>query len=293
METLSFGADAAIGGRGVTLAGTHVTADQDHVDLTGLMPSVILSHPQMGENIGSSARAMKNCGCSDLRLVAPRDGWPNPAAVAMASGGSDLLDTATVYPSTLDAAGDISLLVATTARRRGIAQTEMNPRQAASAIIAHHQAGGKAALLFGGERAGLDNDEVALANIIVTVPLNPSFSSLNLAQAVLLMGWECRMTALASLDGDMQHEQSASGQGDHQLAELRSREFFYDMLEEKMARGGFFTSPDMRPVVMRNIKAMFNKSPLSEQDIRTLHGIMKAVERSGHLADTHDDSDQA
>ena len=134
--------------------------------------------------------------CWDLRLVAPRDGWPNPAAVAMASGGSDLLDTATVYPSTLDAAGDISLLVATTARRRGIAQTEMNPRQAASAIIAHHQAGGKAALLFGGERAGLDNDEVALANIIVTVPLNPSFSSLNLAQAVLLMGWECRMTAL-------------------------------------------------------------------------------------------------
>ncbi len=268
----------------MTLAGTHVTADQDHVDLTGLMPSVILSHPQMGENIGSSARAMKNCGCSDLRLVAPRDGWPNPAAEAMASGGSDLLDTATVYPSTLDAAGDISLLVATTARRRGMAQTRNE--SAASGISNYCPSSGwrQSSIIIRGERAGLDNDEIALANIIVTVPLNPSFLSLNLAQAVLLMGWECRMSALASLDGSILHDASASDQDDHQLAELRSREFFYTMLEERMDRGGFFTSPDMRPVVMRNIKAMFNKSPLTEQDIRTLHGIMKAVERSGHLS---------
>jgi tRNA/rRNA methyltransferase len=268
-------------------------ADGDDSALTGLMPAVILSHPQMGENIGSAARAMKNCGCSDLRLVAPRDGWPNPAAVAIASGGSDLLDKAAVHAATSDAAADITLLVATTARKRGMAQIEMNPRQAAAAVIAHHQAGGKAALLFGGERAGLDNDEVALANIIVTVPLNPAFSSLNLAQAVLLMGWECRMAALAACDGHAMDDILAPDQGDHMLAEHGTRAFFYQMLEEKIASGGFFTNPDMRTVVMRNIKAMFNRFPLSEQDIRTLHGIMKSIERSGKAIDHADDSDQA
>lgn len=268
------------------MAGTHLSADEDDLALIRLMPSVILSHPQMGENIGAAARAMKNCGCSDLRLVSPRDGWPNPAADAMASGGSDLLASATVYSTTSEAAGDTTLLVATTARKRGMAQVVMNPRDAANAIINHHQSGGRAALLFGGERAGLDNDEVALANIIVTVPLNSVFSSLNLAQAVLLMGWECRMAALGVLNSDRKSGESLSEQNGDMLAELSSREFFYQVLEEKIARGGFFTSPDMRPVVMRNIKAMFNKSPLSEQDIRTLHGIMKSIERSGKISES-------
>lgn len=262
------------------MAGTHHSAEADHPTLARLMPAVILSHPQMGENIGAAARAMKNCGCSDLRLVQPRDGWPNPAAEAMASGGSDILDQAAVFPSTSEAAEGCTLLVATTARKRGMAQTVMNPRQAAEAIIAHQQTGGETALLFGGERAGLDNDEVALANIIVTVPLNPLFSSLNLAQAVLLMGWECRMAALYAT-ADTKAISSPSSEPDEALADLKTREFFYQMLEDKIAKGGFFASPEMRPVIMRNIKAMFNKSALTEQDIRTLHGIMKAIERSG------------
>jgi tRNA/rRNA methyltransferase len=258
------------------LAGTNRSALDDDVLTAAMMPAVILSHPQMGENIGAAARAMKNCGLHDLRLVKPRDGWPNPAAEAMASGGADILTAAKVFETTPEAAGDITLLIATTARKRGMAQTVMTPRQAANAIISHHQAGGRAGMLFGAERAGLDNDEAALANILVTVPLNPAFSSLNLAQAVLLMGWECRMAGLA-----VSQEQGETASEEDDKASLEDREYFYAMLEDSIAKGGFFASPDMRPVIMRNIKAMFNKAPLSRQDIRTLHGIVKAIARSG------------
>jgi len=258
------------------LAGTNRSALDDDVLPAAMMPAVILSHPQMGENIGAAARAMKNCGLHDLRLVKPRDGWPNPAAEAMASGGADILTAAKVFETTPEAAGDITLLIATTARKRGMAQTVMTPRQAANAIISHHQAGGRAGMLFGAERAGLDNDEAALANILVTVPLNPAFSSLNLAQAVLLMGWECRMAGLS-----VSQEQGETASEEDDKASLEDREYFYAMLEDSIAKGGFFASPDMRPVIMRNIKAMFNKAPLSTQDIRTLHGIVKAIARSG------------
>jgi len=258
------------------LAGTNRSALDDDVLPAAMMPAVILSYPQMGENIGAAARAMKNCGLHDLRLVKPRDGWPNPAAEAMASGGADILTAAKVFETTPEAAGDITLLIATTARKRGMAQTVMTPRQAANAIISHHQAGGRAGMLFGAERAGLDNDEAALANILVTVPLNPAFSSLNLAQAVLLMGWECRMAGLA-----VSQEQGETASEEDDKASLEDREYFYAMLEDSIAKGGFFASPDMRPVIMRNIKAMFNKAPLSTQDIRTLHGIVKAIARSG------------
>lgn len=258
------------------MAGTDRSAPQEDTLPAEIMPAVILSHPQMGENIGAAARAMKNCGLYDLRLVDPRDGWPNPAAEAMASGGADILTAAKVFETTPKAADDISLLIATTARKRSMAQTVMTPRLAAEAMIAHHHAGGRAGMLFGAERAGLDNDEAALANILVTVPLNPSFSSLNLAQAVLLMGWECRMAGLA-----LTSDQLKSPSEIEDMASLGEREYFYGVLEESIAKGGFFASPDMRPVIMRNIKAMFNKAPLSTQDIRTLHGIIKATARSG------------
>ncbi|NDA09078.1 MAG: RNA methyltransferase, partial [Alphaproteobacteria bacterium] len=125
-----------------------------------MMPAVILSHPQMGENIGAAARAMKNCGLHDLRLVKPRDGWPNPAAEAMASGGADILTAAKLFETSPEAAGDITLLIATTARKRGMAQTVMTPRQAANAIISHHQAGGRAGL-FELQYLDLDNASVA------------------------------------------------------------------------------------------------------------------------------------
>ena len=236
--------------------------------------ATILSHPQMGENIGASARAMKNCGLSDLRLVAPRDGWPNPSAEAMASGGADVLAGARVFATTAEATADLTLLVATTARTRSQTQQYMTPREAAAALVAHQNTGGRGGLLFGGERAGLTNDEVADANITVNVPLNPEFASLNLAQAVLLMGWECRMAWLES-SGDAPTENEADAP-----ATLDERAYFYDALEARLGAGGFFASPEMQPVIMRNIKGIFNKANLTYQEIQTLHGVLKAIEKS-------------
>ena len=134
--------------------------------------------------------------------------------------------------------------------------------------------GGKTALLFGAERSGLDNDEVALADIIITVPLNPQFSSLNLGQAVLLMGWECRMAAMEGAPQDQQQDDTLS-------ARSEDKQYFFDTLEKHLEKGGFFATPDMQPGVMRNIMAMFGRADLTEQDIRTLHGMVKAIKRSG------------
>ena len=258
------------------MAGTFSGTTETDGDWITLLPDVILSHPQMGENIGASARAMKNCGLSNLHLVAPRDGWPNPAADAMASGGLDLLETACLHDTTRDAAAPFTLIAATTARRRGMAKETLSPRDAAQRLIEHARQGGRTALLYGAERSGLDNDEVALADIVVTVPLNPAFSSLNLAQAVLLMGWECRMVAMMHTAEETVPPWPAAASQDKQ--------FFFDTLEKALAEGGFFGTPDMQPVVMRNIKAMLTRADLTEQDVNTLHGIVKALKRIGNTS---------
>ena len=245
---------------------------QDDLINPDYMPAVVLANPQMGENIGASARAMKNCGLSEMHIINPRDGWPNPAAVSMASGGSDILDHATIHDNASDALAPFTLIAATTARRRGMAKEILSPRAAAEKLIAHARAGGKPALLFGGERSGLDNADVALADIIITAPLNPEFSSLNLGQAVLLAGWECRMAAL--LEDNQEHDQ------DLLPAALEKKQFFFNVLEGALAEGGFFANPEMQPGVMRNIMAMFNRAGLTEQDLKTLHGMVKAIKRA-------------
>ncbi|MCE2517384.1 MAG: RNA methyltransferase [Alphaproteobacteria bacterium] len=256
------------------MAGTNTSSDERDGDWAEFLPSVILANPQMGENIGASARAMKNCGLTTLHLVDPRDGWPNPAAEAMSSGGSDILDRADVYATTAEAAAPYTMIAATTARKRGMAKDILTPREAGAMLFRHAKAGGKTALLFGGERSGLDNDDVALADIIITVPLNPQFSSLNLAQAVLLTGWECRMAALMDQDLliDDRQDNPASSQ---------DKQFFFGVLEEVLGQGGFFGNDDMKAVVMRNIMAMFGRAELTEQDIRTLHGMVKSIRRAG------------
>ena len=166
-------------------------------------PIVILARPQMGENIGAAARAMMNCGLADLRLVSPRDGWPNPLAVPMAAGGRKILENAVVFESLAAATHDVSFMIAASARRRDLPIKNADPRVAATLLLAHArdalafntgaETSPRTALLFGPEASGLNNDEVALADILVTAPLNPAYPSLNLAQAVLLMAWEWRM----------------------------------------------------------------------------------------------------
>ena len=249
-------------------------------------PVVILARPQMGENIGAAARAMMNCGLSDLRLVAPRDGWPNAAALPMAAGGKPIIETAQVFDTVAAATADISFLAATSARRRDLAIRSLDPRGAAELIVAHtlaapddlHDEHNRAALLFGPEASGLDNDEVVLADILVTASLNPAYPSLNLAQGVLLMAWEWRMAVLyaagqsADVPGDTTHRTGR--------ASVAERDYFYKRLEMALDEGGFFTAPDMVATVKRNIRALFNRAAPSKQEISTLHGILQALTRN-------------
>ena len=153
-------------------------------------PAIVLVRPQLGENIGMAARAMLNCGLDELRLVAPRDGWPNPAARAAAAGADAVIDGARVFDTAAEAVADLQLVLAATARRRDVEKPVHRPREAARLL---RDTGARAGVLFGPERSGLDNDEVGLAAAIVEAPLNPDFPSLNLAQAVFLMAWEWRM----------------------------------------------------------------------------------------------------
>lgn len=256
------------------MAGTNSNTTEKDGTWAELLPAVILMQPQMGENIGAAARAMKNCGLSRLHIVDPRDGWPNPAAVSMAAGGADILDHAGLHPTLREAASEYTMIGATTARKRGMSKPALTPMEAAMRMCAHAREGGRPALLFGPERAGLDNDAVGMADFIITVPLNPQFASLNLGQAVLLMGWEARK---ASMDIEpLDPEQDTSPP-----ATAEDKAFLFDMLQQNLQEGGFFTSPDMAPVVMRNIMAMFQRAELTEQDVRTLHGMVKSLRRAG------------
>ena len=253
-------------------------------------PVIILVRPQLGENIGAAARAMMNCGLYDLRLVAPRDGWPNPAAVPMAAGGADIIENATVYSSVGDAAHDIGFLAALSARRRDLPVRYADPRQTSSEILGH---GGRSGLMFGPEASGLDNDEVALADCLVTAPLNPQYPSLNLAQAVLLMAWEWRVAALSATDDnglarqDADRDKTSTSRRDPAReprrdapASIQERDRFHQRLEAELDAGGFFTSPEMAPAVKRNLRALFARAAPSSQEISTLHGVIQALTKT-------------
>ncbi len=260
------------------MAGTDSTAKQSTAPALNA-PAIILVKPQLGENIGMCARAMLNCAVTDLRLVLPRDGWPNPAAVASASGATELLDNAKVYATTEEAVADLNFVLATTARGRGMVKDILDPHAAAKEIHKHNSAGAeqKCGILFGCERAGLDNDDIALANAILSIPLNPGFTSLNLAQAVLLVcfSWlssENPFQPAAAPETPVTHEQqndapASQGEIETLLKHLESQ------LEEK----NFFRSAEQRPTLMRNIRNFFFRAGPTRQDVRTLHGIFKCL----------------
>ena len=231
-------------------------------------PIIILLRPQLGENIGASARAMKNCGVSELRLVAPRDGWPNPAAAPMASSATDILDNATVYPDLASAMHDVVLAFATTARMRDLVKPVINPREAAQKTVSMPQSeGNRIAFMFGAERSGMDNDEAVMADYIVSAALNPEFSSLNLAQAVLMMAWEWRMAAL--------DQQNAPETDDWpELATIEERDFFFRRFETMLDEKGFFATQEMAPIVKRNLRSFFTRATPTKQEMRTWQGIL-------------------
>ena len=238
-----------------------------------LAPVVILVEPQLGENIGMCARAMLNCSVTELRIVNPRDGWPNPAAVSAASGATIVLDKAKLYTSTKEAVADLEFVLATTARSRGMVKDIYSTDAAAMEIrkrnVSESQ---KCGILFGPERAGLGNDDVALANAILNIPLNPGFSSLNLAQAVLLVCFSWMSAKNPFLPKEIITEM-----GDTSPARKDEIELLLEHIEDELVNGGFFRSPGQKPVIRLNIRNFFFRTAPTQQDVRTLHGIVSCL----------------
>ena len=236
------------------------------------MPAVVLVRPQMGENIGAAARAMLNFTLDHMRIVAPRDGWPNPAAVAMASGAGRVLDAAQLCPDLPDALVDCDYVFATTARGRDLTKPVFSPEAAMRDAAKRIKDGQRVAVLFGPERAGLENDDVARANAIVTVPVNPEFASLNLAQCVLLMGYEWMRASSEVTDQtvEMAGTDWAKGQEIEHLAG-----HFEDRLEE----AGFFFPEHKAQSMKINLRNMWSRMPLTRADVQMLHGMMRQMVR--------------
>lgn len=239
-------------------------------------PAVILVQPQLGENIGMVCRAMLNCGLTDLRLVAPKHGWPNPYAEAPASGAEVVLNAVRVFESTADAIADLNFVVATTARQREMVKPVFTPRGAAKEMKALTNQGEKAGILFGRESWGLHNDDVALADALLNVPLNPAFSSLNLAQCVLLVGYEW-----FTQDGETP-EAYLSSRKETRPADKGELTGFFEHLEGELLETGFLFPPEKAPAMVRNLRNLFQRASLTEQEVRTLRGVISALRKPHH-----------
>jgi tRNA/rRNA methyltransferase len=238
------------------------------LDLDG--PAIILVEPQLGENIGMAARAMGNFALSRLRIVNPRDGWPNIAAQRAAAGADHILDRAELFETVEAAVADLDLLFATTARAHDQAKPVMAPDTAAREISSHISDGGKAGILFGRERWGLTNEEVAQSNRIITFPVNPGFASLNLAQAVLLMGYEWfKLSTEGELPFAMPERSERASQ--HQM------EAFFENLVRKLDRVEFLRPAEKRDTMLVNLRNIFLRMEPTKQDMHTLHGVIMAI----------------
>lgn len=230
-------------------------------------PVIVLVRAQLGENIGKAARAMLNFGLVELRLVAPRDGWPNPSAGPAASGADIVLAQAQVFGSVAEAVADCAHVYATTVRRRGVTKPVVTPEQAGRAIAA---ATGRTAILFGPERSGLETDDVALAREIITVPINPEFGSLNLAQAVILVAyeWSRGQAMVQPPDGDLPPPAPQ--------AEL---EGMIEQLDAMLVDAGYFFPEERSTATRRTLRTLLTKPGWSTEEVRTLRGVLSTIDR--------------
>lgn len=241
--------------------------------MTDAQPAFVLVRPQMGENIGAAARAMLNFGLARMRLVAPRDGWPNPRAVAMASGAAGrVLDMAGTFDDVPGAIADCAYVFATTARARDLTKPVMTPERAMEHARALISGGQRVAVLFGPERTGLENPDIARANALISIPVNPDFPSLNLAQAVLLCAYEwCRQgtatppEVLELAGTDLAPVIEIARLGDH----------FEDRLEE----AGFFFPPTKAQGMKLNLRNFWSRMPMTRADVQMLHGALRQIIR--------------
>ena len=245
---------------------------------SALPPAVILIGTQLGENIGMAARAMHNFGLADLRLVAPRPGWSQAKASAAAAGGADVLAAARIYPTLEEASEDLNYLIAATARPRDMNKEIMPPQEAIAEISAHPAAG----IIFGPERSGLDNAAIALCDAITFIPANPAFSSLNLAQAVLIFAFHwfaaarTAATRTAVAHGD-EHKRTIPFRQGAVLAKKSELVGLFNHLETELEAAGFFHPVAKRAIMVRNIRNIFHRASLSDAEIRALRGIIAAL----------------
>ncbi|GMB82300.1 RNA methyltransferase [Shinella zoogloeoides] len=236
-------------------------------------PAIILVHPQLGENIGMVARAMANFGLAELRLVNPRDGWPSEKAISAASKADHVIEAAKVYPSLEEAISDLEFVYATTARDRYGYKEVRSPVVAADDLRTRFRAGQKTGILFGRERTGLTNEEIALADELVTFPVNPAFASLNLAQAVLLMSYEWMKSGLASVE-DTPFD--ALPQRPAKKEELQG---LFDHVEETLDARGYFRPAEKKPKLVENLRAILTRPSFTGTEIQVLRGIISCLDR--------------
>ncbi|MCH2487110.1 MAG: RNA methyltransferase [Erythrobacter sp.] len=230
-------------------------------------PVIVLVRPQLGENIGKAARAMLNFGLVEMRLVSPRDGWPNPSAGPAAAGANTVLEQAQVFETTAQAVADCAHVYATTVRKRGVTKPVVTPEQAAQDMA---QAQGRSAILFGPERSGLETEDVALARAILTVPINPEFGSLNLAQAVILCAYEWS-----------KHETLVQPTQEELLPPAPQEELdgLVAHLEEMLEPKGYFLPESRSEATRRTLRGVLTKPGWNHLEVRTLRGVLSSLQR--------------
>ena len=266
-----------------SISGTDTEAPDRAETSESAAPAIVLVKPQLGQNIGMAARAMANFALSDLRLVAPRDGWPNREAQSAAAGADNVLDAAKVLEETAAAIADLNFVCATTARTRDTVKQVLSPASAAAELRARIAAGQKCGVLFGSEQSGLDNDGVALADALVMAPLNPEFASLNLAQAVLIIAYEWFRHAdsgglgrRTEFDGPAREGVQMHRTRPATRAELVA---FFEHLESELDAAGFLYPPEKRPQMVQNLRNLFQRTGATEQEVRTLRGVVSSLTR--------------
>lgn len=251
------------------MAGTNRTRAAEAASLPA-GPAIVLVEPQLAENVGAVARAMANFALTDLRVVRAPGKTQAEGARTFAAGATHVLDAARHFDSVPEAVADLTLVLATTARERGQAKPVDAPEAAARLVVAHMGQGETAGILFGRERTGLENDEIALSHRVVTFPVSPAYASLNLGQAVLLMGYEWFKAATGGAAPFAMPTRSPQGS----IAEIVA---LFTHLEGELSEAGFFRSPERRASMIRNLRNMIHRMEPTKQDIRTLHGVVTAL----------------
>ena len=236
-------------------------------------PVIVLVEPQLGENIGMVARAMANFGLFELRLVNPRDGWPNERANAAASNADHVIEGTKVFETLSEAIGDLQYVVATTARQRDMLKDVLAPPEAVKILRQSFNNDTRTGILFGRERWGLHNDEVALADAMVTFPVNPAFASLNIAQAVLLMSYEWMKSA------DDEDNKTAFRAPQSDVAKKGDLQSFFDHLEGALDDAKYYYPEERRPRMRDNLRSIFTHAGLKKLELQTLHGVVASLER--------------